>query len=52
MQNGYIESFNGKFWDECLSDTLPEARHAISVWRHDYNEVRPIAVAAECRSPS
>lgn len=45
MQNGYIESFNGKFRDECLNDhwfqTLPQARAAISVWRQDYNEVRP-----------
>ena len=45
MQNGYIESFNGKFRDECLNDhwfeTLPQARAAIAVWRQDYNEVRP-----------
>ena len=45
MQNGYIESFNGKFRDECLNehwfDSLPQARHAIAVWRQDYNEVRP-----------
>ena len=45
MQNGYIESFNGKFRDECLNDhwfeTLPQARAAIAAWRQDYNEVRP-----------
>ena len=45
MQNGYIESFNGKFRDECLNEhwfeTLPQAREAIMVWRKDYNEVRP-----------
>jgi len=45
MQNGYIESFNGKFRDECLNEhwfeTLSQARHAIAVWRQDYNEVRP-----------
>ena len=45
MQNGYIESFNGKFRDECLNDhwfqTLPQARAAIAIWRQDYNEVRP-----------
>ena len=45
MQNGYIESFNGKFRDECLNDhwfqTLPQSRAAIAVWRQDYNEVRP-----------
>ncbi len=45
MQNGYIESFNGKFRDECLNeqwfDSLPQARSTISTWRQDYNEVRP-----------
>ena len=45
MQNGYIESFNGKFRDECLNEqwfqTLPQARMCIAEWRRDYNEVRP-----------
>jgi putative transposase len=45
MQNGYIESFNGKFRDECLNEqwfkTLPQARDCIAEWRKDYNEVRP-----------
>ena len=45
MQNGYIESFNGKFRDECLNEhwfnALAEARDTIAVWRIDYNEVRP-----------
>lgn len=45
MQNGYIESFNGKFRDECLNEhwfqTLPQARSEIAAWRKDYNEVRP-----------
>ena len=45
MQNGYIESFNGKFRDECLNEQwfqdLQQARLAIKVWRHDCNEVRP-----------
>jgi putative transposase len=44
-QNGYIESFNGKFRDECLNehwfDNLAQARTAIAAWRIDYNEVRP-----------
>lgn len=44
-QNGYIESFNGKFRDECLNDhwfeSLPQARATITDWRQDYNEVRP-----------
>jgi putative transposase len=45
MQNGYIESFNGKLRDECLNDqwfeTLQQARSAVALWRQDYNEVRP-----------
>lgn len=45
MQNGYIESFNGKFRDECLNEhwfgSLPQARSAIAIWRQDYNEIRP-----------
>ena len=44
-QNAYIESFNGKFRDECLNDhyfrTLEHARAVISIWRRDYNEARP-----------
>ena len=45
MQNSYIESFNGKFRDECLNEqwfqSLPQARDCIAEWRKDYNEVRP-----------
>jgi putative transposase len=45
MQNGYIESFNGKFRDECLNEhwfaSLAQAREVIAEWRRDYNEVRP-----------
>lgn len=44
-QNAYIESFNGKFRDECLNEqwfeTLTQARHEIAIWRSDYNQVRP-----------
>lgn len=44
-QNAYIESFNGKFRDECLNDhyftNLAHARAVISDWRRDYNEARP-----------
>ena len=44
-QNAYIESFNGKFRDECLNEnwflTLQEARMKIEAWRKDYNQVRP-----------
>lgn len=45
MENGYIESFNGKFRDECLNShwfaSLADARHTIEDWRCDYNEERP-----------
>jgi len=44
-QNAYIESFNGKFRDECLNDhyfkNLEHARAVIAEWRRDYNEARP-----------
>jgi putative transposase len=44
-QNAHIESFNGKFRDECLNEnwflTLQEAREKIEAWRRDYNQVRP-----------
>lgn len=45
MQNGFVESFNGKMRDECLNehlfDTLHHARHLIAAWRDDYNKNRP-----------
>jgi len=44
-QNAYIESFNGKFRNECLNDNvfvcLDSARKLIEDWRQDYNEERP-----------
>jgi len=45
MQNGHVESFNGRFRDECLAEswfpTVPRARVEIELWRVDYNTVRP-----------
>jgi len=45
VENAYIESFNGRFRDECLNEnwfiTLDHARQIIEEWRIDYNEVRP-----------
>ena len=45
IQNAFIESFNGKFRDECLNEhwfvSLQDAREKIEAWRRDYNEVRP-----------
>ena len=44
-ENAYIESFNGKFRDECLNEhwftSLAQARQVIADWRRDYNQVRP-----------
>jgi putative transposase len=44
-QNAFIESFNGKFREECLNEhwfyNLEEARITIEDWRTDYNSFRP-----------
>jgi putative transposase len=45
IENAYVESFNGKFRDECLNEhwfvNLVDAKEAIERWRVDYNMVRP-----------
>lgn len=45
MQNGFVESFNGRLRDECLNEhlftSLPAARTIIEEWRIDYNTQRP-----------
>lgn len=45
MQNGFVESFNGRLRDECLNETLfTSIRHArieLAIWKEDYNTVRP-----------
>ncbi len=45
QQNAYVESFNGKFRDECLNqhwfEDLEEAREKIEARRQDYNQRRP-----------
>jgi putative transposase len=44
-ENAYIESFNGKFRDECLNEhwfiSLAHARSIIEAWRIEYNIERP-----------
>ena len=44
-QNAYIESFNGRFRDECLNEqwflNLAHAQAIIEAWRREYNEERP-----------
>jgi len=45
LQNGYVESFNGRMRDELLNESLffglDHARSAIAEWADDYNNVRP-----------
>jgi putative transposase len=45
MQNGHIESFNGRFRDECLNANwflnLAHTRRQVEAWRVDYNQSRP-----------
>jgi putative transposase len=44
-ENAYIESFNGRFRDECLNENyfidLNSARETIEKWRIEYNTYRP-----------
>jgi putative transposase len=65
IENAYVESFNGKFRDECLNEhwfiSLADAKAIIEAWRVDYNTVRPHAslgqlppaayAAAACADP-
>ena len=45
VENAYIESFNGRFRDECLNEhwfiTIEHARRLIERWRIEYNTERP-----------
>lgn len=45
VQNAFVESMNGKFREECLSESwftsLTDARQRVEAWRVDYNRVRP-----------
>lgn len=44
-QNGQIESFNGRFREECLNQewfiSLSHACQTIELWRQRYNSLRP-----------
>ena len=55
VQNGYIESFNGRLRDECLNGEvffdLADAREKLERWRRDYNHERPHSALAD-RSPA
>jgi putative transposase len=45
MQNGHVESFNGRLRDECLNASwfrnLVDARAKITSWQNEYNGERP-----------
>ena len=49
-QNAFVESFNGKFRDECLNQhwfvSMRHARAEIAIWRNDYNNIRPHSALA------
>lgn len=50
MQNGRIESFNGRLREECLNlswfQNLFDARRKIAAWQIEYNEERPHSILA------
>ena len=45
VENGFIESFNGRLRDECLNvswfSSLTDASRKLTTWRSHYNEQRP-----------
>jgi putative transposase len=55
VENGYIESFNGRLRDECLNVevffSMTDARRKLALWQHDYNYHRPHSALAD-RTPA
>jgi putative transposase len=55
VENGYIESFNGRLRDECLNGeiffNLADAREKLDRWHRDYNGHRPHSSLAD-RTPT
>jgi putative transposase len=45
VENCFVESFNGRFRDECLNENwfvdMKDAKRKIEAWRVDYNTTRP-----------
>ena len=45
MQNGFVESFNGRKRDDCLNEhpfgSVRQARDLAGAWRIDFNQNRP-----------
>lgn len=55
VENGFIESFNGRLRDECLNvewfASLSDARQKLALWREHYNHQRPHS-ALDDRTPA
>jgi putative transposase len=55
VENGFIESFNGRLRDECLNvswfTSVADARRKLSQWREQYNDHRPHSALAD-RTPN
>ena len=55
MENGFIESFNGRLRDECLNvewfSSLEDARQKLAKFREHYNHQRPHSALAD-RTPA
>ena len=55
VENGFIESFNGRLRDECLNVewlvSLADARQKLALWRYHYNQQRPHS-ALDDRTPA
>ena len=55
VENGFIESFNGRLRDECLNvewfSSLGDAREKLAAWRDHYNHRRPHS-ALDDRTPA
>jgi Integrase core domain len=55
VENGFIESFNGRVRDECLNiewfSSLRDAREKLAHWRNHYNQLRPHSALAD-RTPT
>lgn len=53
VQNAFIESFNGKFRDECLNEhwflTLQKAQLVIEAWRREYDQERTHSAIGDLR---
>jgi putative transposase len=55
VENGFVESFNGRLRDECLNvswfSSMTDASRKLATWRSHYNEQRPHS-ALDDRAPA